>query len=71
MKFKNLKLGGRSSEASVTLRQQQAVQTLLCGITPMARRDTEVTLAWQFHVPAQVLDVPWAELAAGLQALGL
>lgn len=71
MKFKNLKLGGRSFEASVTLRQQQTVQTLLCGITPVARRDTQVTLAWQFHAPAQVLDVPWAELTAGLQELGV
>lgn len=35
----------------------------------MARRDTEVALAWQFHAPAQ--DVPGAELAAGLQGLGV
>lgn len=33
----------------------------------MARRDTEVTLAWKFRAPGEALDVLLAELAAGLQ----
>lgn len=33
IKFKNLKLARKSFEASVTLRRQQALQTLLRGIT--------------------------------------
>lgn len=33
IKFKNLTLGRKSFEASVTLRHQQTLQILLCGIT--------------------------------------
>lgn len=33
----------------------------------VARRDTEVTLAWQFCAPGEALDVLLPKLAAGLQ----